>query len=269
MELRKPMSRKEQSGGWIETGKTVIYAVLIAILARTFAFEPFSIPSGSMIPTLLVNDYLFVSKYSYGYSKHSFPLSMAPFSGRIFEQAPQRGDVAVFKWPGDDRTDYIKRIVGVGRDRIQVKGGTLFVNGQAVEVRPGDAAPRPSGTPPDPYIYVEVLPGGTPHFIRKRRAVTKPYDRPCEDAPRTDVPCDSDNTREFLVPDGHVFVMGDNRDDSSDSRVPESKVGFVPLENLVGRAEFIFFSHDGTAALWEVWKWPGAVRFKRMFNAIR
>src|SRR5882672_8611896 len=125
---------QEKAGGWAETIRTVVYAVLIALVVRTFAIEPFNIPSGSMIPTLLVDDYLFVSKYSYGYSKHSFPLSMAPFSGRIFGQAPQRGDVAVFKWPGNNRTDYIKRIVGVGKDRIQVRGGLLYINDNAVEI---------------------------------------------------------------------------------------------------------------------------------------
>ncbi|HKU94022.1 MAG TPA: signal peptidase I [Vineibacter sp.] len=254
------MSRKEQSGGWMETVKTVVYAVLIAIVARTFAFEPFNIPSGSMIPTLLVGDYLFVSKYSYGYSKHSFPLSLAPFSGRIFERPPHVGDVAVFKWPGDNRTDYIKRIIGVAGDRVQVKGGVLFVNDKQVDMRPAqEAGPRPAGGSSDGQIYVEVLPGGMPHFIQKK----KPLGSPKEPGD------DPNNTREFLVPQGHVFVMGDNRDESADSRVLSSQVGFVPVENLVGRAEFIFFSHDGSASLWEVWKWPEAIRFSRMFNGIR
>ncbi len=268
MEARKPMSRKEQSGGWLETAKTVVYAVLIAIVARTFAFEPFSIPSGSMIPTLLVDDYLFVSKYSYGYSKHSFPLSMAPFSGRIFEQAPQRGDVAVFKWPGNNRTDYIKRIIGIGGDRVQVIGGVLHINGKAVEIRElreGDPRPVEGSSDGQSHLYVETLPGGTPHVIRKKVRIDDKA-RPCGEK---DAACNTDNTKEYLVPQGHVFVMGDNRDDSSDSRDPQSKVGFVPVENLVGRAEFIFYSHDGTAEKWEVWKWPGAIRFGRLFKAIR
>jgi signal peptidase I len=268
MEARKPMSRKEQSGGWLETAKTVVYAVLIAIVARTFAFEPFSIPSGSMIPTLLVDDYLFVSKYSYGYSKHSFPLSMAPFSGRIFEQAPQRGDVAVFKWPGNNRTDYIKRIVGLGGDKVQVRGGILFINDKPVEVRElRDGDPRPTDAVSDgqSHLYIETFPGGTPHFIRKKTKIVR--DAPPRDCEK--VACDADNTREFVVRPGTVFVMGDNRDDSSDSRDPNSGVGYVPLENLVGRAEFIFYSHDGSAEKWEVWKWPGAIRYSRLFKAIR
>jgi signal peptidase I len=246
----------------METVKTVIYAVLIAIVARTFAFEPFNIPSGSMIPTLLVGDYLFVSKYSYGYSRHSFPLSLAPFSGRIFESPPRVGDVAVFKWPADNRTDYIKRIVGLAGDRVQVKGGILYLNDRPVQMRPAqEVGPRPAGGAPDAQIYVEVLPGGTPHFIQKRRPVGAPR-LPADDS-------DPNNTREYVVPPGHVFVMGDNRDESADSRVPASQVGFVPIDNLVGRAEFIFFSHDGSADLWEFWKWPGAIRFSRMFDAIR
>jgi len=252
----------------METAKTVVYAVLIAIVARTFAFEPFSIPSGSMIPTLLVDDYLFVSKYSYGYSKHSFPLSMAPFSGRIFEQTPQRGDVAVFKWPGNNRTDYIKRIIGIGGDRVQVKGGMVFINDKPVEVRQlRDGEARPTDMPSDgqSYLYVETFPGGTSHYIRKRTPIVEGA-KPCDGK---EITCNPDNTKEYLVPQGHVFVMGDNRDDSSDSRVPESKVGFVPVENLVGRAEFIFYSHDGSAEKWEVWRWPGAIRFNRIFKAIR
>lgn len=260
MDTDRLMSRKEHAGGWMETVKTVVYAVLIAIVARTFAFEPFNIPSPSMVPTLLVGDYLFVSKYSYGYSKHSFPLSMAPISGRIFERPPRVGDVAVFKWPGDNRTDYIKRIVGVAGDRVQVKGGMLYLNDKPVEVQPAkDVGPRPAGGNADGPIFMEGLPSGTRHLIQKR----EPFGAP--KAPGDD----PNNTREFVVPPGHVFVMGDNRDASADSRLASSQVGFVPVENLVGRAEFIFFSHDGSASLWEIWKWPGAIRFGRLFDAIR
>jgi signal peptidase I len=259
---------QEKAGGWAETIRTVVYAVLIAVVVRTFAIEPFNIPSGSMIPTLLIGDYLFVSKYSYGYSKHSFPFSMGLFSGRIFGQAPERGDVAVFKYPGDqgqgfNRTDYIKRIVGLPGDRIQMIGGILNINGKPVERIPaGNAAGQGRrGT-----VYIEVLPNGRRHEILETS----------DNGP-------SDNTPEFLVPAGQYFAMGDNRDDSLDSRTqlqvrdsmgmiqPRSgELGwYVPAENLVGRAEFIFFSHDPSAAGWlEPWKWPQAIRFSRFFMAI-
>ena len=258
---------QENTGGWGETVRTVIYAVLIAIVVRTFAVEPFNIPSGSMIPTLLVGDYLFVSKYSYGYSKHSFPFSMGLFSGRIFKKMPERGDVAVFKYPGDqgqgiNRTDYIKRIVGPPGDRIQVTNGVLHINGEAVErIRIGDYVKGAHGQYQKGTLYSEKLPNG------RRYTVLEYTDNGM-----------SDNTPEFLVPANSFFVMGDNRDDSLDSRTNlqlgggqmDPKQGWtVPAENLVGRAEFIFFSHDPTAAGWfEPWKWPSAVRFGRFFMAI-
>ena len=243
------MSAKKQEGLG-ETLLTVIYAVLIALVIRTFAFEPFNIPSGSMIPTLLVGDYLFVSKYSYGYSKHSFPLSAAPFSGRIFGSAPQRGDVVVFKLPSDDKTDYIKRVIGLPGDTVRMQDGRLFVNGQLVE-RQGatDYTYRDTyGSVLRLTQYSETLPGGKQHPV-------------IEDGDHSRY----DNTEEFKVPDGHYFMMGDNRDNSLDSR---ADVGFVPSENLVGRAEFIFFSTDGSAHVWEVWRWPFAMRFSRIFDGI-
>lgn len=262
---------QEQTGGWGETIRTVIYAVLIAIVVRTFAVEPFNIPSGSMIPTLLVGDYLFVSKYSYGYSKHSFPFSAGIFSGRIFKRMPERGDVAVFKYPGDqgqglNRTDYIKRIIGLPGDRIQVTNGVLQINGQSVErSRVGDYVKGAHGQYNKGTLYVETLPNGRRHEILES-SDTGP----------------SDNTPEFLVPANNFFVMGDNRDDSLDSRTrltlrdatgmprERDQLGwYVPDENLVGRAEFIFFSHDPSAAGWtEPWKWPGAIRFSRFFMGI-
>jgi signal peptidase I len=260
-----------KSGGWGETIRTVVYAVLIAVVVRTFAIEPFNIPSGSMIPTLLIGDYLFVSKYSYGYSKHSFPFSMGFFSGRIWGSMPQRGDVAVFKYPGDqgqgpNRTDYIKRIVGMPGDKIRVRGGVLYINDKPTErLRIGDYV-RVAGSGYDKgTLYSEVLPNG------KRYTVLEYNDS----GP-------SDNTPEFTVPANSFFVMGDNRDDSADSRtrlvtregsmLPRERepLGwYVPFENLVGRAEFIFFSHDPAVAGWdEPWKWPGAVRFSRFFMGI-
>ncbi len=237
------MARKK-AGGIAETVRTIAYAALIALVVRTFLFEPFNIPSGSMMPTLLIGDYLFVSKYSYGYSRHSFPFSLGLFSGRVLEQQPERGDVVVFKLPSDNRTDYIKRVIGLPGDRVMVREGILHINGAPVSRQKieGEDPEAPGGT-----IYLETLPNGVIHRIRE-------------------VSDDQfgDNTREYAVSPGHYFVMGDNRDNSQDSRF----VGPIPAENLVGRAEILFFSVDGSAALWEVWRWPMAVRWSRLFNTV-
>ena len=230
--------------------KTIFYAILIALLVRTAGYEPFNIPSGSMKPTLLVGDYLFVSKYSYGYSRHSLPLSLPLFSGRIFYTAPERGDVAVFKLPSDDTTDYIKRLIGLPGDRIQVKGGILHINGIAVKrERVEDYIVRdPStGSVQRTPRFIETLPNGKTHYILEY-SDTLPQD----------------NTPEYTVPEGHYFAMGDNRDRSSDSRF--DTVGPIPIENLVGRAEFTWFSVDGAAL--EFWNWSKTLRVSRFFSGI-
>lgn len=241
---------RNKSQGWKETVKTVFYAVLIALFIRTFAYEPFSIPSGSMIPTLLVGDYLFVSKFSYGYSRHSLPLSLPLIPGRLLYTQPERGDVVVFKLPTDNSTDYIKRIIGLPGDRIQVRGGVLHVNDRPVErERVGDYVRyQSSGTVVRDPRYIETLPNGRQHVIVEAQGDFGP----------------GDETRVYTVPEGHFFAMGDNRDSSLDSRF--SEVGFVPKENLVGRAEFLFFSIEGSA--WKVWTWPTAIRFDRLFSGI-
>lgn len=243
--------KKSEKGGIGETIRTVAYAVLIAIVLRTFAFEPFSIPSGSMLPTLLVGDYLFVSKYSYGYSRYSLPWGLPVIEGRVLGSEPERGDVAVFKLPSDNATDYIKRIVGLPGDRIQMIGGVLNINGQAVQrERVGETViPGAGGFPVRVTEYIETLPNGRSHRIWERG---------------TDMPFD--NTRVYEVPAGHFFAMGDNRDSSQDSR--SGQVGFVPYENLIGRAEVVFFSHDGSARFWEVWRWPTSIRFGRVLDRI-
>jgi len=234
----------------METVKTIGYAVSVALIIRTLLVEPFNIPSGSMIPTLLIGDYLFVSKYSYGYSKHSLPFSPDIFEGRIVEDTPERGDVVVFKVPTDNSTDYIKRVIGLPGDRIQVKDGILFINGNPVERQPMGPASRyvEGGAGATGFVFTEFLPpDGRPHLIREVR--------------------DEDGTKVYEVPPGHYFMMGDNRDNSQDSR---SLVGFVPGENLVGRAEFIFFSVEpGAAHIWEIWRWPAAIRWDRLFEAIK
>lgn len=243
---------KKKSGGWLESVKTILYAGLIAIGIRTVAFEPFNIPSGSMIPTLLVGDYLFVSKYSYGYSRYSIPFGPNLFSGRIFERLPHRGDVAVFKLPRDTSQDYIKRIVGLPGDRIQVRGGILQINGVPVKRELVGESNLDRCYREPPRYYRETLPDGVTHGILE-----------CSDQGS------ADNTQEYRVPPGHVFGMGDNRDNSQDSRFLDA-VGFIPVENLVGRAEFIFFSFDGNqASLWKPWTWPMAIRWSRIFSGVR
>lgn len=243
--------KKEKSGGG-ETIRTLIYAGLIAVLIRTVAYEPFNIPSASMVPTLLVGDYLFVSKFSFGYSHHSLPFSLPLFQGRILERPPQRGDVSVFKLPRDNKTDYIKRIVGLPGDRIQVISGVLHINGEPVKrQRLGE------------YMDVDRLGNGT---RMTRYQETLPNGKSYVVVEMTDAG-QLDNTPVYVVPPDHYFGMGDNRDNSLDSRVL-TQVGYIPAENLVGRAEIIFFSSDGSAKLWEVWKWPAAIRFSRLFHVI-
>jgi len=242
------MNKRKMSGAR-DTFTTVVYAVLIAVAVRTAAYEPFNIPSGSMKPTLLVGDYLFVSKFSYGYSRYSLPFGLPLIPGRIFFSEVKRGDVVVFKLPSDNKTDYIKRIVGLPGDRIQVVGGILHINGQAVKrERIGDFIVRDrSGNIRRTPRFIETLPNGRRHPILEALGDTGP----------------SDNTRVFTVPKGHYFAMGDNRDNSSDSRV----IGFIPVENLVGRAEFLFFSVNGN--VWKFWKWGQSIRFPRIFSAIK
>jgi signal peptidase I len=256
MTKRKPVQKSgskssHKAGGFVDTVKTIVYAVAIALVIRTVAFEPFNIPSGSMIPTLLVGDYLFVSKFAYGYSHFSLPFSPDLFSGRIFGRVPKRGDVAVFKLPRDNSTDYIKRIIGLPGDTIQMKGGQLFINGTEVPRQlVGDYTVEGDGPPMVDKEYLESLPGGKTHDIIKQEDVGGMND-----------------TEEYKVPDGFVFAMGDNRDNSQDSRYLNA-VGYIPLENLVGRAEFIFFSIDATAPWWEVWEWPLEIRWRRLFHGI-
>lgn len=242
--------KKQNSGGTFETVRTIIYALLIAGVVRTFLFQPFNIPSGSMIPTLLVGDYLFVSKFSYGYSRYAFPFGMGFFSGRIFGSEPDRGDVAVFRHPPTNRDDFIKRLVGMPGDRIQVINGHLHINGDPVTRRRiEDHVSRDfQGSVRRVPQFAETLPNGRTYVVREGQSDRGP----------------ADNTGEFVVPPGNYFAMGDNRDDSNDSR----SWGFVPRENLIGRAEIIFFSTDGSAGWLEPWGWIQATRFNRILDSI-
>jgi signal peptidase I len=249
------MAAKQQQGeSWGELAKTVIYAGLIAIVIRTFLFQPFNIPSGSMENTLLVGDYLFVEKFSYGYSRYTFPFGAWPLGsqmhGRFMGHDPQRGDVVVFKFPRDNSTDFIKRVIGLPGDHIQMKNDVLFLNGKPVpRERVGDFVGELDDQDGHWTQYRETLPGGKSYVVLDKY---------------TDGPMD--NTEEFVVPAGHYFMMGDNRDNSSDSR---EDVGYVPAENLEGRALFRFFSTDGSAHFWEVWKWPFAVRYTRILTLVK
>ena len=241
---------KKKTGGLLDTLKTVFWAIVIALMVRTFAFEPFNIPSGSMIPTLLVGDYLFVSKFSYGYSKHSMPFSLPIIPGRVFESEPERGDVVVFKLPSDTSQDYIKRVIGLPGDTVQVKEGRLYINNKMIERERiedyilTDGGGRSAAVPQ----YIETLPNGRVHRILEMFGDQGP----------------SDNTEAFTVPEGHFFMMGDNRDNSADSRAFPSRFRFVPIENLVGRAEFLFYSKDSSQPVYDL----GSIRYDRLFQGV-
>ncbi len=242
---------QKKSGGFGETVSVIVQALLLALVIRTFLFQPFSIPSGSMRPTLLEGDYLFVTKWAYGYSKHSLPFSPDLFSGRIFGSDPERGDVVVFKFPPNPSLDYIKRVIGLPGDTVQMRDGQLFINGDAVPREKVGEINNPDITEVNRPVEVwrETLPNGVSYDT---------LDLTPEGI--------GDNTREFVVPAGHYFMMGDNRDNSTDSRF---NVGFVPQDHLVGRANIIFFSIAGGSSPLELWKWPTDLRPSRFFSMVR
>lgn len=262
--------RKKSDDGFWDTIKVIIQALLIAFAVRMFLYQPFNIPSASMYPTLKVGDYLFVSKLSYGYSKYSFNFGLnlfgtelfkfgpIPVEGRfVFPAEPKRGDVAVFKLPRDNETDYIKRVIGLPGDRVQVREGVVYINDQQVpRQRIADFVDQSGegGGSPVPQ-YVETLPNGVSYNV---------LDRTPNGA--------ADNTEVYTVPANHYFMMGDNRDNSLDSRYAQNAagggVGYVPYENFVGRADIIFFSIEPDAAFWQVWKWPTSIRWLRFFNLV-
>ncbi|MBK5962128.1 signal peptidase I [Rhodoplanes elegans] len=247
----KPQEKKKE-GGLLETARVIFHALIIALVIRTFLFQPFNIPSGSMMATLLIGDYLFVSKYSYGYSRYSFPLSLPLFNGRIMGSEPQRGDVVVFRLPKDDSTDYIKRVIGLPGDRIQMVGGLLHINGQPVtRERVSDFVDEEGGRTVRVRRWKETLPNGVSYET-------------------LDLQDNGflDNTPVYEVPPGNFFMMGDNRDNSTDSRVL-SQVGYVPLDNIIGKAQVIFFSVGDGVPAWHVWAWPYAVRWGRLLTLVR
>jgi signal peptidase I len=246
-----------REGGWRETARLFVQVLVVVAVVRTLFFQPFNIPSGSMESTLLVGDYLFVSKLSYGYSRYSFTIPftgtpLVPFKGRVFGAEPKRGDVVVFKLPRETDKDYIKRIIGLPGDRILVKGGVVYINGTPVtKEREGSHIAPENGGRPIPR-YRETLPNGVSYYV-------------LDSEPNGYY----DNTQEYVVPQGHYFVMGDNRDNSVDSRDQSRRgVGFVPYENLVGRAEVVFFSTE-PLRLWAPWSWPFDIRWQRFFSLVR
>ncbi|MEM9223438.1 MAG: signal peptidase I [Pseudomonadota bacterium] len=244
-------SKREREGGLYETVKIIFQALLIAFVIRTFLFQPFNIPSASMVETLLVGDYLFVSKFSYGYSRYSFPFGVVPLPGRVLASTPERGDIAVFKLPRDNATDYIKRVIGLPGDRIQMIRGVLHINDTPVDREQIDD-------------YVDI--GQNGREVRARRfRETLPNGVSYEVLDRVDNGL-YDDTNVFVVPENHYFMMGDNRDNSTDSRA--NFVGYVPFENFVGRAEIIFFSIREGTPVWQIWRWPTAVRWDRIFDVL-
>ena len=227
---------------------SIFYAVFAALLIRSFLFEPFSIPSGSMYPNLLVGDYLFVSKYSYGFSKHSLPFSIPLIPERIFFKEPKRGEIVVFKTPEDNKTDYIKRLIALPGDKIKLVSNTIYLNGKEIK----QLNPRE-----EMYKDIEVS------KLQETLPNTNTYD--IYEFKKNSIFIDTNNFKEFIVPDEHYFVIGDNRDNSQDSRF----IGPVPKENLVGRAEIVFLSVDTSiASLFKFWTWYPSLRKGRFFTSL-
>lgn len=229
--------------------KDFVLIILFALIFRSFIFEPFHIPSGSMKPNLLIHDYIIVSKSTYGYSKYSLPFGLNLFSDRIFKDKVERGDVSVFKKPNETNINYIKRIIGLPGDKIQIINGHIFINNIKVKSKSG-------GYFKDKFKDSRV-------FTVKKNNETLPNNKIITVLDYGNFA--ADNTEEYLVPEDHYFVMGDNRDNSKDSRF--SDVGFIPYENLVGEAKIIFFSAEHPFL--QFWKWPFSIRFDRIFKLIK
>ena len=264
-----PAARRKES--WWETLRFFLILFVAAVAIRSLLFAPFSIPSGSMLPNLMIGDYLFVAKWPYGYSRHSFPFGIAGFDGRIFGSVPERGDVVVFRFPGVENDDYVKRVIGLPGDTIEVRDGAVILNGERVQrqriadyampVSPNspcrivgdspEAGERPGGSTGNECVYPryrETLPGGRSYEVL--------------DQGRQDL----DDWGPIIVPEGQLLVMGDNRDDSADSRVPieEDGVGLLPIDHVLGRATILFWSTDGSAAWLKPWTWFSAARWDRV-----
>ena len=249
-------NRSSRVSGWLAQGMQLAGIVLAVFIAKGAIAEPFYVPSGSMEPTLLIGDALLASKYPYGYGTASLPMQInLPETSRVFEGTPKRGDVVVFRWPGDTSQAWVKRVVGLPGDRIQMRQGQLFINDRPAELKPDGVAEAEddNGSRERAYRYIETLPNGVSHAILKMR-----------DNGRLD------NTPEVTVPPGKLFVLGDNRDNSADSRVPlrEGGVGLLPIDNLVGRADAVVGSWDLGMRSQPVWTWLSGFRVARFFTAV-
>tara|TARA_B100000029_G_scaffold512545_1_gene609481 strand:+ start:155 stop:898 length:744 start_codon:yes stop_codon:yes gene_type:complete len=234
--------------------KTLVIALFIAVVIRSLFFQPFYIPSSSMEPTMLIGDRIFAAKYSYGISKHSFPFSPPLFSGRILKSKPNRGDVVIFKTPQDNRTDFVKRLIGLPNDAIQFIDGELFINSKKLnrkKVSNFNYEIRCNNDSIEVETFVETLPNGVKHFVAYRKDGTYL------------------NSEKYIVPKNHYFFLGDNRDCSSDSRYLQG-VGYVSYENLVGKAKIIFFSNDTKkGSVFKIWNWNASFRFDRFFEKVK
>ncbi len=238
---------------FIENLKTLIYAFIIAIIIRSLLLQPFYIPSSSMEPSLLVGDRLFVTKFTYGYSKHSFPFSPPLFNGRVFFSNPERGDVIVFKTPSDNRTDYIKRLIGLPGDSVQFIDGNIYINNNE--------------------IFKTIKNKNDKLFCGKKKINVETFEEKLSNGKTYNTSYRKEfsyqDSDKFIVPDSHYFFLGDNRDCSKDSRYL-SEVGYVHKDNLVGKAQFLFFSSDrNKASIFEFWKWNKSIRIDRFFKKIK
>ena len=256
-EGKSTKAAKSSGSSWRSQAVQLVGIVAAVFIAKGAIAEPFYVPSGSMEPTLLIGDALLASKFPYGYGTASLPMQInLPESSRVFGESPKRGDVVVFRWPGDTSQAWVKRVVGLPGDRIQMRQGQLFINDHPASLKPdglGEAEDDEGGKEPA-YRYVETLPNGVSHEILKMH-----------DNGRLD------NTPEVTVPPGHLFVLGDNRDNSADSRVPvrDGGVGLLPIDNLVGRADAVVGSWDLGVRNQPVWAWLSGFRLDRFFTAVR
>lgn len=244
--------KKTQPDGFVDNIKFIIQVLILVGILRSFIFQPFNIPSSSMIPSLLIGDYIFVTKYAYGYSRFSLPLSLDLFSGRIFGDMPEIGDVAVFRNPQQNHIDFVKRVIGLPGDRIRLEKGRLIINDKMVKrVKQKDFTYLDAqGDQRQATQYIETLPNGIQHAILEERGDNGYFD----------------NFHEVTVPESHIFVMGDNRDNSNDSR--STQIGFIPYDHLVGKATLRFFSIEPPYSAWQIWGWLSSLRPARIGSFI-